>query len=272
MISLIHGDNLEAIEQARRVGAIALVDLAYLDPPFFTGQRFETSDGRFAFEDRWPSREAYLDALGDRIAAVYHVLAPHGSFVVHVDPNVSHYVKVLCDRMFGEHTFASEIIWRYRRWPSKQANFQAMHDVLLRYRKDPRVAGRWNQLYEPLAPSTVATWGTKRQRAVFVEGHRTKSSTSEEESAGVPLSDVWDIGVIAPVSKERTGYPTQKPLALLERLILALTNPGDLVLDPYCGSGTTLEAADRLGRSAIGIDASPVAIEVARRRLGMEAA
>src|SRR4029079_7679904 len=88
---------------------------------------------------------------------------PHGSVVIHVDPKTSHYLKVLADEIFGEESFASEIIWRYRRWPSKTENFQRVHDVLLRYRKDPKVRPRWTTLYEPLAPSTIATWGpTKR--------------------------------------------------------------------------------------------------------------
>jgi site-specific DNA-methyltransferase (adenine-specific) len=139
--------------------------------------------------------------------------------------------------------------------------------VLLRYRKDPRAKPRWNALYEPLAPSTIATWGTGKQRAVFSEGKRLRSSTTKESTPGVPMGDVWDIGVIAPVSKERTGYPSQKPEALLERLLRALTNEGDLVLDPYAGSGTTLAVASRLGRNFIGIDESEAALEISLQRL-----
>ena len=143
-----------------------------------------------------------------------------------------------------------------------------MHDVLLRWRKDPRVAPRWNQAYEPLASSTLATWGKNKQRAVFArDGRRARSSSTDEATAGVPMGDVWDIGVIAPVAKERTGYPSQKPEALLTRLIAALTDEGDLVLDPYAGSGTTLAVAHRMGRAFVGLDSSPVALEVARARL-----
>jgi site-specific DNA-methyltransferase (adenine-specific) len=228
-------------------------------------------DGRLAFDDRWSDTGTYIDELVKRLIVVHQLLVPHGSFVLHVDPKMSHYLKVWADHAFGHESFASEVIWRYRRWPTKTPNFQRVHDVLLRYRKDPRVEPRWNQLYEPLAASTLATWGTKKQRAVMIEGKRKRSSRTDEESRGVPMGDVWDIGVIAPVANERTGYPTQKPEALLERVIGALSNQGDLVLDPYMGSGTTLAVSQRMGRRSVGIDQSAVAVEVATRRLGIEA-
>jgi hypothetical protein len=176
-------------------------------------------------------------------------------------------VRLLGDRVFGEDAFASEVVWRYRRWPSKTPNFQRVHDVLLRWVADPSFDPRWNQLYEPLAPSTLKTWGTGKQLAVVEGGKRVRSSTTAKESPGVPLGDVWDIGIIAPVAKERVDFPTQKPEKLLERLVLSLTGPGDFVLDPYCGSGTTLVVAERLGRPWVGIDSSSVATRVARERL-----
>jgi site-specific DNA-methyltransferase (adenine-specific) len=142
-----------------------------------------------------------------------------------------------------------------------------VHDVLLRWRKDTGATPRWNQPYEPLAASTLATWGTNKQRAVFAkDGRRARSSSTAEKTAGVPMGDVWEIGVIAPVARERTGYPSQKPEALIERLLGALSNPGDLVLDPYAGSGTTLAVAHRMGRPFVGIDASRVALETTRAR------
>lgn len=273
---LLQGDNA-ALLRALGTTAHGEVTLAYLDPPFLTGRvhkairRGKTPDDRelvAAFDDRWEDRAAYLEALGERLVAVRRLLAPHGSVIVHVDPKTSHYVKVMCDEIFGEESFASEIIWRYRRWPSKTPNFQRVHDVLLRYRKDPAAPPRWNTLYEPLAASTLATWGTKKQRAVVGEsGRRLRSSTTEEATRGVPMGDVWDIGVIAPVARERTGYPSQKPEALLERILQALSSPGDLVLDPYAGSGTTLAVAARLDRRYLGLDASDIAIRTAKRRL-----
>jgi DNA modification methylase len=277
---VIQGDNLVALRALAKSHAGA-VTLAYLDPPFFTGRVHEhvergTRTRKAAFDDRWADRAAYLESLAPRLRQVRTLLSPHGSVVVHVDPKTSHYVKVLCDEIFGEDAFASEIVWRYRRWPTKTPNFQRVHDVLLRYRKDPAAIPRWNALYEPLAPSTLATWGTKKQRAVFAEGangtvRRARSSSTTEATAGAPMGDVWDIGVIAPVARERTGYPSQKPEALLQRILQALSAPGDLVLDPYAGSGTTLAVAAKLGRRFLGIDASDTAIETIRARLGSAA-
>jgi hypothetical protein len=276
---LLQGENLGVLRSLARTRA-GSVTLAYLDPPFFTNRehaawlrkagapRGAPRVRAVAFDDRWRDLSAFLDAMGARLDAVRDLLAPHGSIVVHVDPKTSHYVKVLGDEVFGVDAFASEIVWRYRRWPSKTPNFQRVHDVLLRWRKDPGVAPRWNQPYEALAPSTLATWGTNKQRAVFArDGRRARSSSTDEPTAGVPMGDVWDIGVIAPVAKERTGYPSQKPEALLARLVGALSDEGDLVLDPYAGSGTTLAVAHRMGRSFVGVDSSLVAIEVARSRL-----
>jgi DNA modification methylase len=269
---LFLGDNLQALSfiASERPGSVAL---AYLDPPFLT-QRVhekktrETGLSVAAFDDRWTDKASYLEVLGARLTLVRTLLADTGSVVVHVDPKTSHYVKVLCDEIFGEDAFASEIVWRYRRWPSRTPNFQRVHDVLLRYRKNPAVAPVFNPLFEPLAASTRATWGTRKQQAVFApDGRRQRSSVLCEESAGVPMGDVWEIGVIAPVARERTGYPSQKPETLLERLILSLSNPGDTVLDPYAGSGTTLAVAARLGRAFVGMDASPVAASTIAQRL-----
>ncbi len=278
--TLITGDNLLALRALLpRLGAG--VSLAYLDPPFLTGRkhdrvtrRRDPATGRIlrerrpAFDDRWDGLDHYLAELFPRIAAVRDLLSPHGCLVLHVDSKTSHYAKVLCDEIFGTRSFASEIVWRYRRWPSKTRNFQRVHDVLLRYVKDPRTTPRFHQLYEPLAPSTQATWGDRKQRAVVGEdGRRTRSSTTRETTPGTPLGDVWDIGIVAPVSRERTGYPTQKPELLLERLVAACTDPDDLVLDPYVGSGTTASVALRLGRRVAAVDANPEAIEIARRRM-----
>lgn len=246
----------------------AAFSLIYADPPFFT-QREHAIDGRTAFDDRWESMETFIVDLGYRMKYVDALLRPGGSFVLHLNWRASHYAKVEGDRIFGYDAFASEIVWRYRRWPAKTPNFQRNHDVLLRWVKKG-AEPTWNQLYEPLAESTRKTWGSKKQKAVVVDGRRARSSTEDEESKGAPLGDVWEIPIVAPVAKERTGYPTQKPEALLERLILATTNPGDLVLDPYAGSGTTLAVAARLDRPSYGIDESEEAIKIMIDRLGLK--
>jgi site-specific DNA-methyltransferase (adenine-specific) len=277
---LVEGDNLGAL-RALADRAPESVTLAYLDPPFLTGKQHDSvqrskdaKTGKIlrevspAFDDRWASLSEYLAVLGDRVSEVRRLLCDAGSLVLHVDSKTSHYAKVLCDEIFGMDCFMSEIIWRYRRWPAKTKNFQRVHDVMLRYVKNPESTPRFNQLYEPLAPSTLATWGTRKQRAVVgSDGRRQRSSKTDSDTPGAPLGDVWDIGIVAPVSKERTGYPTQKPEALLERLIAALTEPGDLVLDPYMGSGTSLVVAQRLDRRSIGIDSGAEAFRVTRERL-----
>ena len=277
---LVEGDNLGVLTSlsAQWTGAFTL---AYLDPPFFTGKQHvritRTRDNRgkilrresAAFDDRWANLSEYLSALRARIEATRELLAPPGCMVVHTDPKTSHCFKVMCDEIFGIGCFASEIIWRYRRWPARTANFQRVHDVLLRYVKDPAVAPRFNTLYEPLAPSTLATWGDRKQRAIVGrDGRRTRSSRLSEPTPGAPMGDVWEIGIVAPVSRERTGYPTQKPEALLERVIESCTAAGDWLLDPYAGSGTALAVAARLGRRALGIDNSIEALAVAQQRLG----
>lgn len=263
-MTVVHADNLPAME--RLLGDGQRFALVYMDPPFCTGQVFRHRDGRLAFVDQWPSVEDYLESLRQRLSLASRLLLPGGSLVVHVDPRVSHRVRLLLDEVMGPESFASEIVWRYRRWPSKTSNFQRVHDVLLRYVRPG--APRFRQLYEPLAESTRRAFGASRQRAVVVDGRRQRSTRTGEASPGVPMGDVWEIGIVAPVARERTGYPTQKPEALLERLVLALTSEGDSVLDPYCGSGTTLAVCRRLGRHCVGIDGSPVAVEIARARLG----
>jgi len=278
-ITLVTGDNLGVLRALSARGERG-VTLAYLDPPFLTGRRHDRvtrsrdADGKLvrrrtpAFDDRWDGLDHYLGELAPRIAATRDLLAPHGCLVLHVDSKTSHYAKVLCDEIFGPRAFASEIVWRYRRWPSKTPNFQRVHDVLLRYVKDPSVRPRFHQLYEPLAASTLSTWGETRQRAVVGEdGRRTRSTRTQDPTPGAPLGDVWEIGIVAPVSRERTGYPTQKPELLLERLVEACTDPGDLVLDPYVGSGTTAAVCARRGRRLLAIDANPEAIEITRARL-----
>jgi DNA modification methylase len=299
---LIHGDNLTAL---RRMSA-GSVSLVYADPPFQTGDVFRTSAGTVAYSDRWtwtfaeealinelahapgptprwllraliPLLElyrrgpdgAYLVQLAARLVEFQRILTPCGVCVVHVDDTMSHLVRVLLDAVFSRDNFVNEIIWRYRRWPAPGKRLQRMHDVLLVYAASPG-AHTFHALhgYEQLAKSTQRAHGTGKQRAVMTDGKRARTSTTDEPSAGPVLSDVWDVPIIAPVANERTGYPTQKPEALLERVVLSFSNEGDVVLDPYCGSGTTLAVAEKHGRKWIGMDASDVAIETSIRRMG----
>jgi DNA modification methylase len=278
-LGLIEGDNLAGLDALARDFA-GQATLVYMDPPFLTGRthklvtRRKGLDGRpertlsDGFDDRWDSLEQYLDALWPRLVSARQLLRPEGCLVLHVDPKTSHYAKVMLDELFGSDCFASEIIWRYRRWPARTPNFQRVHDVLLRYVRNTSARPRFNQLFEPLAASTLATWGDRKQRAVFdSSGRRLRSRATDSGSPGTPLGDVWEIGIVAPVARERTGYPTQKPEALLERLIQSCTSAGDLIVDPYLGSGTTVAVAARLGRRAIGIDQNAESLGLARKRL-----
>jgi adenine specific DNA methylase Mod len=263
---LVEGENLTVL-MALRASLEGRVGLCYCDPPFFTQRDHRSKSGEVVFEDKWEDMSSYIYALRLRLEAIKPLLAPWGSVVVHVDSRVNAYVRVAGDSVFGCENFASEVVWRYRRWPSKTPNFQRVHDTLLRWRADVGVEPRFVQLYEAPAASTLKTWGTGKQLAVLKNGKRHHSSTTAEPSPGVPLGDVWDIGVIAPVAKERVDFPTQKPEALLHRLISSLSQPGDLVLDPYVGSGTTCVVAERLGRGWVGVDKSPAAIRTAEGRL-----
>ena len=207
---------------------------------------------------------SYTSYMAERLFAMHRILKNTGSIYLHCDPYASHYLKVILDAIFGEKNFRNEIIWSYRRWPVKGSDFQRMHDIILRYSKSD--TWDWNQIYEPKAQSTLKVFGNKVVKsAVDSEGKRIPSETTDEESKGVPLRDVWDIGIIAPSANERLGYPTQKPLALYERIIEASSNPGDLVLDPFAGCGTTIEAARKNNRNAIGIDILPFALRLINR-------
>lgn len=240
--------------------------LAYCDPPFFSQRDYETKGGDPAFSDKWSSFDSYRLSIQMLAQKCRPLLLPGGSFVLHCDPRVSHYLRVDVDRVFGRECFASEIVWRYRRWPCRSTNFQRMHDVLLRWVRVSDEPPIWNQLFETLSASTIAIWGpNKKQKAVVEGGVRKRTLLTDEPSEGVAMSDVWEFSIA--YGKERSGYPTQKPEALLERLVLATTRPGDAVLDPTCGSGTTLAVALQHGRDACGIDKSEVAIRTARERI-----
>lgn len=264
------------------------VDLVYIDPPYMVQSDFLAENSIdieldedahveakkepslveiLAYKDTWrQGLDSFLSMLRERLVLLRELLAPTGSIFVHLDWHVMHYAKVLMDEIFGYDCFRTEVVWRYRRWPAKTKNLQRMHDTILYYRRVPNQDPKFNILYEDLAESTKKTFGTKKQVADFSSGHR-KPSQVEEETPGSPLSDVWEISVIAPIGHERVGFPTQKPLALVERIIQIATNPGDLVLDCFMGSGTTSEAAERLGRAWIGVDNSKYAIHLARKRL-----
>jgi len=250
------------------------VDLIYLDPPFFTQKthRLRTRDRRreFSFEDLWSSHSEYARFVYERLEQMWRVLSATGSLFFHCGRNASHIVRVLLDDVFGPDKFRSEIIWHYRRWSNSQKGLLPAHQNIYYYTKSDEYT--FNAIYQDYSTSTNVDQILQRRRRD--EAGKSVYETDQEGRAvpsggkkGVPLRDVWDIPYLNPKAKERTGYPTQKPLLLLERIIKIGSKEGDVVLDPFCGSGTTLVAALSLKRQAIGIDISDDALEITRRRL-----
>lgn len=231
----------------------ASVDFLYADPPFNTGAMKRTPPGAAgagrtasaSFDDAFGSTGAFVSWLGERLTASLPCLKPSALVCIHVDWRTSHRVRVLLDDLLGEDRFVNHLVWSYGLGGSSPRRFARKHDDLLLYCVDP--AGYWFE-----APRVPAT--SNRMRGL------TKKAT-----------DVLDIPSINNMAGERCGYPTQKPLALLDLLVRACCPPGGLVVDPCCGSGTTLVAAVRAGRGAVGVDASVDAVEAARRRVAEEA-
>lgn len=213
---------------------------------------------------------AYLVSLTLRITEIRRVLKPTGSFFLHCDPTASHYIKLVLDSVFcsAEGDFKNEIIWHYRKWATRQKQFVSNHDVIFFYTKSADRQRVWNQQFMPRAASTLKRFGT----AKIISGHdnlgrRVPSQMANTESEGVPRDDVWGIRRVPPIKQL---FPTQKPEKLLERIIEATTNKGDVVLDAYCGCGTTAVVAQRLERQWIGIDITFQAIGLILFRLEEE--
>ena len=209
-----------------------------------------------------PRLLAYLSYMAQRLLIMKRILKPTGSIYYHCDPTASHYIKALMDAVFGHDNFQNEIIWHYRRWTGKAKRFQQLHDTILFYGKNTRHLN-FNVQYDPYTAKSLKR--KKNYHTRIKDGDVYVTSVDER---GVRAGDVWQIPVLNSQSRERMGYATQKPVALLERIIQASSNAGDVVLDPFCGCATTIEAAHKLDRQWIGIDIAIHAIKrVARIRL-----
>lgn len=208
---------------------------------------------------------AYLTMMCVRMIELKRVLSNTGSIYLHCDPTASHYLKILLDTIFGKYNFRNEIVWCYRRWSALSERFQRQHDVILFYSKSEKIS--FNRSYIPLSEGTIKRWKGKKQEAVFSENGKRMASNLDKESEGTPMPDWWNISIINPAAKERLGYPTQKPETLLERIISASSNKDDVVLDPFCGCGTTIAVAQRLKRKWIGIDITHLAINLIKNRM-----
>lgn len=249
------------------------VDMIYLDPPFYTQRKQKSSDSNgvfYEFEDCWESREEYNCYMESRLLEMKRVLKNEGSIFLHCDSSASHYLRVILDKIFGEKNFRSEIIWTYKRWSSSKKGLIPNHQTIFFYTKSDNY--KFNIIYNDYSATTNLDQILQERERNFKGKSTYKRDTNGEvvlakEKKGVPLSDVWDIPFLNPKAKERVGYPTQKPIELLERIINISTNEGDLVLDPFCGSGTTLVAAKMLNRRYLGIDISKQACDLANNRI-----
>lgn len=265
-LEIVQADNLDYLRGVED-GSFSLI---YIDPPFntgrarklkslktdrddegdrvgFGGRRYRTTAlSERAYDDRFSDYETFLEP---RLIEAVRVLDETGSLFVHLDAREAHYVKVMLDGILGRRCFLNEIVWAYDYGARSKRRWSAKHDTLLWYARDPR---RYTFRYDDidripyLAPGLVGP---------------------EKARRGKTPTDVWWQTIVPPGGKERTGYPTQKPLAILERIVRVHSNPGERVLDFFAGSGTTGEAALRNGRSCVLVDENPEAIEVMRRRL-----
>lgn len=307
MNKLYFGDCLDVIKKLHNDYPRGFIDLVYIDPPFNSKRNYnilfeaadlkDTKAQKEAFADTWSnvsykdtleelkdldldlfrllenldsirlskSAVAYLTTMAIRIHYIHKVLKDTGSFYLHCDPNMSHYLKIICDLIFGKDNFRNEIAWCYRKWAISAKQFVRNHDTILFYAKSDINA--FNPKYVPLSEGTLKRWKGKKQKAVFNEQNERLASSETQDSEGSPMPDWWEISIINPAAKERLGYPTQKPEALLTRIIEASSNKGDLIADFFCGCGTTVSVAQKLKRQWIGVDISHLAIGLIERRL-----
>jgi site-specific DNA-methyltransferase (adenine-specific) len=294
--TLYCGDNLHIL---RTCLATESVDLIYLDPPFYSQRAYHaifskapaSQNGHArapAFVDVWrwgPAVEqsykdllagapevlartmtalfeilregslfAYLVMMAVRLVELYRVLKPMGSVYLHCDPSASHYLKILMDAVFGPEHFRNEIVWRYKTGGASRRHFARKHDLIFFYSK-----------------SEHYTFHALKEKSYMMHRYGFKKSTFLRDTRGeytwVYMKDVWELPALGAADGERLGYPTQKPEALLERIIQASSNEGEIVLDPFCGSGTTLAVAQRLGRGWLGIESHYLGIAYQRYRL-----
>ncbi len=260
------GDNLAVLSAVAPAG----VDLIYIDPPFGTGQRrrlesIRTGAGertRVGFGGRtyrWRSvsvheyrddldLDSYLAFLGPRLEEMHRVLSPRGSLYVHLDHHAVHHVRLLLDEIFGPERFLNEIIWAYDYGGRARDRWARKHDNILWYARGP-------------------SWVFNREAVDRLPYLAPGLAGPEKAARGKLPTDIWWMTIVPTAGRERTGYPTQKPLRLLERIVAASSNPGDLVADFFAGSGTAAVAAVRLGRRYLAVDSNPEAVRIAERRL-----
>jgi DNA modification methylase len=267
---LIWGDNL-SVMAALLPELEGRIHLIYADPPFFTNRKFTARIGRgedsrkpdqwklaAGYQDSWSDLDAYLDFLYQRLALMYRLLAPNGTFYLHLDWHADAYARLILDEIFGADHLLNEIIWAYHGPSPIRTAFNRKHDTILSYVKGRDYTFNADAVREPYHQNTVNTFRSSR-KAGF--------GKVPDLARGKVPEDWWYFPVVARLHNERTGYPTQKPVALLERIILASSNPGELVADFFSGSGTTAFVAAQHGREFIAVDQTLRAIHTTRSRL-----
>jgi site-specific DNA-methyltransferase (adenine-specific) len=257
-------------------------DVAYLDPPFKVEKAFGArlvrgarASGPVAYDDTWDSLEAYLAWLEERVAAVRTLLTKRGTLWLHLDARAVHEAKAVCDRVFGRRCFRGEVIWVPGNGSKSKSGPGVGHQTLLLYGRGPDAI--WNGKEPTLRAPYAETSQSMHFTNLDADGRRYRERTVGKKTyryyadEGRALGSVWtDCPAMAantPLRRETTGYPTQKPLKLLDRIVRATSDVGSLVVDPFCGSGTSLVAAAAAGRRFVGSDVGALAIATTRARL-----
>ena len=267
---LYHGDNL-ALMWALLPELEGKIKLIYADPPFLSGKHYPTRIGQGedsrkprewlldeGYTDHWPVAEAYLDMLYPRLVLMHRLLAQDGTLYLHLDWRANHYARLLLDEIFGPDRLLNEIVWVYHGPSPIRSAFSRKHDTILAYTRSRDYLFNVDAVRTPYDPSTIKTFASS-PKAGF-------GKVPDLDRGKVP-EDWWYFPVVARLHSQRTGYPTQKPEALLERIVRASSNPGDRVADFFCGAGTLPVVCERLGRPWLAADAAERAIHTTLKRL-----
>jgi DNA modification methylase len=250
-------DNLERLAQLPAES----VDLIYADPPFFSNRFYEGIWGDGAevrsFEDRWEGGiNVYIQWMRDRVMGMHRVLKSTGVLWLHCDWHANHHLRLMLDGIFGPRRFLNEVAWCYRGGGVSRRYFARKHDTLFLYAKGTKHL--FNSQFVP-----YSDWSIRKSP----KGRRPNRTPIDLER-GAHMPDWWtDLNALQTWSPERLGYPTQKPESLLERIIVSSSQPGAVVLDPFCGCGTAIAVAHKTGCEWVGIDISPTAVEITERRM-----
>jgi site-specific DNA-methyltransferase (adenine-specific) len=249
-------DNLELMAEMQD----NTVDLIYCDILYGTGKKLKN------YQDLKPIRSKIESHYIPRIKEMHRILKPTGSIYLQMDTRINHWIRCIMDDIFGYDKFRNEISWWYKRWSNISFGFQKMHDVILFYSKDKSVFNIQYQSYAKPDEIEDTLRGVVNGKLVRLKNKDGSYKKRKTENKGVSLHDVWEIQHIQPTAKERLGYDTQKPKALIERIIKASSDEGDLVADFYAGSFTTADVCKDLNRSFIGCDINPNCFEKAKER------